>query len=49
MSISNVNIRGVTRYEQLRQVGQGHMTRVYLAASREPADGPTLFALKLLR
>lgn len=49
MAISKVKVRCVTRYELLRQLGQGSLTRVYLAALRNEGESPALLVLKLMR
>lgn len=49
MAISKVKVRCVTRYELLRQLGQGSLTRVYLAALRNEGESPALLVLELMR
>lgn len=49
MAISKVKVRCVTRYELLRQLGQGSLTRVYLAALQNEGESPALLVLKLMR
>lgn len=49
MAISKLKVGCVTRYELLRQLGQGELTRVYLTALRNEGENPALVVLKLMR
>ena len=46
--VSNMSVR-ISRYRVLRQLGQNHLARVYLAAAREATPSSGLCSLEILR
>jgi serine/threonine protein kinase len=46
--VSNMNVR-ISRYRVLRQLGQNHLARVYLAIAREATSSSELCSLEILR
>jgi serine/threonine protein kinase len=48
IAVSNMSVR-ISRYRVLRQLGQNHLARVYLAAAREATSNSDLCSLEILR
>jgi len=46
--VSNMSVR-ISRYRVLRQLGQNHLARVYLAAAKEATSSSELCSLEILR